>query len=225
MILKTEKISKAYKNGEKELVVFKDVNFVLNAGGIITIMGPSGAGKTTLLNILGSLEQPDSGFVEIDGVNLKDMNEDELSLFRNQKLGFVFQFHHLLPEFTAFENVMMPAFISGKQEEVKARASELFDYVNLGSRTTHYPSQLSGGERLRVAVLRAIICNPAIVLADEPTGNLDIDNAQKLLDLFLRINRDFGQSFVITTHNPEVANIGQRRFYMSNETLLPSESI
>lgn len=225
MILSAKHINKAYHNGEKELQVLSEVNMELNEGEIITIMGQSGAGKTTLLNILGTLDQPDSGSISICGRDISSLNEEELSEIRNKNLGFVFQFHHLLPEFTALENVLMPALIAGKEKDAKERAEELFDYVGLFNRKDNYPAQLSGGERLRAAVLRAIICKPDIVLADEPTGNLDVDNAEKLMEMFQKINSDYGQAFVISTHNPKVADVGSRSFILEKETLNRVDSI
>lgn len=225
MILSAKHINKAYHNGEKELQVLSEVNMELNEGEIITIMGQSGAGKTTLLNILGTLDQPDSGSISICGRDISSLNEEELSEIRNKNLGFVFQFHHLLPEFTALENVLMPALIAGKEKDAKERAEELFDYVGLFDRKDNYPAQLSGGERLRAAVLRAIIRKPDIVLADEPTGNLDVDNAEKLMEMFQKINSDYGQAFVISTHNPKVADVGSRSFILEKETLNRVDSI
>ncbi len=225
MILIASKISKSYHNGSKELHVLKDVDLQLEKSEIVTIMGPSGAGKTTLLNILGTLDRPNKGYVEICNQRVDTLNDDELSTLRNRHLGFVFQFHHLLPEFTAEENVLIPCMIAGNEKEVTHQVNELFDYVGMTERKHHYPAQLSGGERLRVAVLRAIIRKPTVVLADEPTGNLDVGNANKLLSLFDKINKDFDQAFVITTHNPQVAEIGQRKFKLENETLSLTESI
>ncbi len=225
MILKASQIHKSYHNGEKELSVLKNINLELNQGEMITIMGQSGSGKTTLLNILGTLDTPDRGSVEISGQNIAELNEQKLSKLRNQRLGFVFQFHHLLPEFNAMENVLMPSLIAGNEHEMRSRAEELFDYVNMIERSTHYPHQLSGGERLRVAVLRAVICKPDIVLADEPTGNLDVFNAERLLELFQQINIEFKQAFIITTHNPDVAKIANRSFYLENETLIERDTI
>jgi len=219
MILRANQISKSYYNGEKELHVLRNINLELQQGEIITIMGQSGAGKTTLLNILGTLDQPDSGTVSICDQNIGSLSDEDLSKLRNKHLGFVFQFHHLLPEFTAMENVLMPALISGNEKEVIDRADELFDYVGMFERQKHYPAQLSGGERLRVAVLRALILKPDVVLADEPTGNLDVHNADRLLSLFKKINLDFNQAFVITTHNLKVAEIGKRQFSLENKTL------
>ena len=225
MILNAYQISKSYHNGEKELHVLRNVDLELQQGEIITIMGQSGAGKTTLLNILGTLDQPDSGSVSICGQDISGLTEKKLSELRNKQLGFVFQFHHLLPEFTAMENVLMPALIAGDEQNARERAAELFDYVGMTERRNHYPAQLSGGERLRAAVLRALILKPGVVLADEPTGNLDESNADRLLNLFHKINDDFNQAFVITTHNPNVADIGNRRFVLENETLNLIDSI
>ena len=225
MILNANQISKSYHNGEKELHVLRNVDLELQKGEIITIMGQSGAGKTTLLNILGTLDRPDSGSVSICGQDISGLTEKKLSELRNKQLGFVFQFHHLLPEFTAMENVLMPAFIAGDEQNARERADELFDYVGMTERRNHYPAQLSGGERLRAAVLRALILKPGVVLADEPTGNLDESNADRLLNLFHKINDDFNQAFVITTHNPNVADIGNRRFVLENETLNLIDSI
>ena len=225
MILNAYQISKSYHNGEKELHVLRNVDLELQQGEIITIMGQSGAGKTTLLNILGTLDRPDSGSVSICGLDISQLTEKKLSELRNKQLGFVFQFHHLLPEFTAMENVLMPALIAGDELNASERADELFDYVDMTERRNHYPSQLSGGERQRVAVLRALILKPGVVLADEPTGNLDESNADRLLNLFHKINDDFNQAFVITTHNPNVSDIGNRRFVLENETLNRIDSI
>ena len=225
MILNAYQISKSYHNGEKELHVLRNVNLELQEGEIITIMGQSGAGKTTLLNILGTLDRPDSGSVSICGQDINELTEKKLSELRNKQLGFVFQFHHLLPEFTAMENVLMPALIAGDEQNARERADELFDYVGMTERRNHYPAQLSGGERLRAAVLRALILKPGVVLADEPTGNLDESNADRLLNLFHKINDDFNQAFVITTHNPNVSDIGNRRFVLENETLNLIDSI
>ena len=225
MILNAYQISKSYHNGEKELHVLRNVDLELQQGEIITIMGQSGAGKTTMLNILGTLDRSDSGSVSICGLDISQLTEKKLSELRNKQLGFVFQFHHLLPEFTAMENVLMPALIAGDELNARERADELFDYVDMTERRNHYPSQLSGGERQRVAVLRALILKPGVVLADEPTGNLDESNADRLLNLFHKINDDFNQAFVITTHNPNVSDIGNRRFVLENETLNRIDSI
>lgn len=224
MILKADHIAKSYLNGNRKLAVFRDVSLSVQKGDLITIMGPSGAGKSTLLNILGTLDKPDSGRLEFKEQQINGLNAGALARIRNKNLGFVFQFHHLLPEFNARENILLPIRIGGFPVDDK-KALELLEYVGLLDRKDHYPAQLSGGERSRVAVLRALINSPDLILADEPTGNLDLANAQKLLDLFIQINRDFKQTFIITTHNPQVAEIGRQRLYLDNGRLSPAESI
>ncbi len=219
MILEAKNIYKSYSNGEKKLAVLTDLSIDINKQETITIMGPSGSGKSTLLHILGTLDKPDSGTLIINGFDVSKLKEDKLALLRNREIGFIFQFHHLLPEFTAFENVLIPAQILGNTDDKIKRADELFDYIGLMERKEHYPSQLSGGERLRVAVLRALINNPSIIFADEPTGNLDVENAQKLLQLFKNISEDFEQSLVITTHNVQVASISDRQFILDHGVL------
>ena len=219
MILEAKNIYKSYRNGEKKLPVLTDLSISVKKQETITIMGPSGSGKSTLLHILGTLDKPDSGTVILDKTDVSKVKEDKLALMRSREIGFIFQFHHLLPEFTAFENVLIPTQILGKTDGKIKRAEELFDYIGLKERKEHYPSQLSGGERLRVAVLRALINNPSIIFADEPTGNLDVDNARKLLKLFEKISKDFMQSLVITTHNEEVAALGDRQFILDHGEL------
>ena len=219
MILEAKNIYKSYRNGEKKLPVLTDLNISVNKHETITIMGPSGSGKSTLLHILGTLDTPDSGSIKINKTDISTLKENQLALLRSHEIGFIFQFHHLLPEFTAFENVLIPTQIIGDTDSKTKRAVELFDYIGLKERKEHYPSQLSGGERLRVAVLRALINNPSIIFADEPTGNLDVENAKKLLQLFKNISKDFEQSLVITTHNEEVASIGGRRFILDHGVL------
>jgi lipoprotein-releasing system ATP-binding protein len=225
MVLEARNLYKSYRNGTRVLPVLTDLSLTVAKGEIVTIMGPSGSGKSTLLNIIGTLDRPDSGTVRIKEVLVTDMEDDELARVRNTQLGFVFQFHHLLPEFTAWENVLLPALLGGTGTEKTERARELFHYVNLWDRREHYPSQLSGGERLRVAVLRALINEPDLVLADEPTGNLDVTNAQRLLDLFLKIRDDFQQALVITTHNREVAEIGDRHLKLVDGKLEEREGV
>ena len=183
-------------------------------------MGPSGSGKSTLLNILGTLDSATSGTVVICGKNIVHLGDISLAELRNRHIGFVFQFHHLLPEFTALENVLIPAELMGAKDSAKSRAKELFEYVGLIKRMDHFPSQLSGGERLRVAVLRALINTPDIILTDEPTGNLDAANAERLLELFTNICRDFQQAMIITTHDQHVASIGSRACQLEKGTLL-----
>ena len=224
MILNAKNLSKSYRNGTKELSVFSNVSIEVERGDLITIMGPSGAGKSTLLNILGTLDRSDSGILILDNQNIDTLNNNQLAHLRNSLLGFVFQFHHLLPEFTAFENVLLPNQIAGKKDNIQ-KAEELLNYIGLIDRKDHYPFQLSGGERLRVAVVRALMNETKLVLADEPTGNLDLENANRLIGLFQKINTDFKQTLVITTHNSEVASIGNKRYYLEKGTLSELDSI
>ena len=219
MILSCAHINKSYSNGLNRLLVLKDISLELNEGEIVSIMGSSGSGKSTLLNILGTLDLPDSGIVKINGKDVSQISEKETAQLRNKKLGFVFQFHHLLPEFTAFENVLIPSLIRETSQEVRSRALELFEFMNLTERMTHYPQQLSGGERQRVAIMRALIQKPALVLADEPTGNLDKTNTKILLDLIKKISDEFKQTFLIATHDTMVAQIAHRRFCLIDSTL------
>ena len=218
MILEAKNISKSFKNGKKKLSVFKDLSLVINSGDLITIMGPSGAGKSTLLNILGTLDKSDTGNVLIDGKDTSLLSSTEISEVRNKQLGFVFQFHHLLPEFTAIENVLIPNQINGETGNLD-KGKELLAYMGLEKRFDHFPSQLSGGERLRVAVVRALMNDPKIIMADEPTGNLDKSNSDKLIKLFKRINNDFKQAIIITTHNPDVASIGNKKYNLDKSSL------
>ncbi|MBH10173.1 MAG: lipoprotein-releasing system ATP-binding protein LolD [Candidatus Marinimicrobia bacterium] len=221
MILEASNINKSFINGANKLNVLTDLSLKLEEGKIITIMGQSGVGKSTLLSILGTLDSPDTGLIKINGRNVEKLNEDELCLLRNKELGFIFQFHHLLPEFTALENILMPSWISNNENVSNNHALDLLSKVDLIDRKDHYPNQLSGGERCRVAVLRAIINKPSLVMADEPTGNLDLKNSEKLIDLLVEINKNFGQSIVMTTHNPEVANIGDYRLVLNDGKLKP----
>ena len=212
IVIEADQIYKTYSKGRRELEVLSGIGLNVNSGNIITIMGQSGAGKSTLLNILGTLDKPDKGVVKINNIRVDVLLEDELAELRNKHIGFIFQFHHLLPEFTAQENMLLPAWIKNGKKIPMDWGMELLETVGLTERKDHLPSQLSGGERLRTAVVRALINQPDILLADEPTGNLDIENARKLIDLLLRINRDFGQTIVLTTHNPEVAEIGHVKY-------------
>jgi len=224
MILKVNNISKSFRNGEKTLSVFSDVSIEIESGDLITIMGPSGSGKSTLLNILGTLDTADSGSIILNGMNMAGLSQNDIASVRNTQLGFVFQFHHLLPEFTALENVLIPNQIKGKDGDIE-KGKNLLDYMGLSERVDHFPSQLSGGERLRVAVVRALMNDPTLVFADEPTGNLDRENANRLVELFKKINRDLNQAFVVTTHNPDVASIGKKQFYLSEGTLSFSDRV
>lgn len=212
------------KNIEKSygtLNVLKGIDLTIAEGEIISIVGASGAGKSTLLHILGTLDNADKGEYSFKGEKINGYSEKKLSQFRNQHIGFVFQFHQLLPEFTALENVCMPALIGGKKlSDVKDRALELLRFLNVESRANHKPSELSGGEQQRVAVARALINNPEIIFADEPSGNLDSANAKELHQLFFRLRDEFKQSFVIVTHNEELANMADRKLVMQDGKIL-----
>lgn len=200
-----------------QLHVLKGVDLTIEKGEIVSIVGASGAGKTTLLQLLGTLDQPDKGAASltIDGVNVLALRDKKLSAFRNQKLGFIFQFHQLLPEFTALENVCIPAFIAGKSKaEAETAAKKHLEYLGLGERLHHKPSELSGGEQQRVAVARALINQPAVIFADEPSGNLDTASAENLHQLFFKLRDELGQTFVIVTHNEELANQADRKLVM-----------
>lgn len=191
--------------------VIKGIDLHIDKGEIVTIMGASGAGKSTLLQIIGTLEKADKGEVSINGQSISKLGQKALSAFRNKNIGFVFQFHHLLPEFTALENICIPAYIAGvSKKEANEKAMQLLDYLKLTHRATHKPSMLSGGEQQRVAVARALINNPAVILADEPSGNLDSLNAKELHELFFKLREQTGQTFVIVTHNPDLAKMADR---------------
>jgi lipoprotein-releasing system ATP-binding protein len=210
-MIKAENIVKSYGN----LKVLKGVSASIRQGEIVSVTGASGAGKSTLLHILSTLDRADSGEVIVDGINTKNLNDKKLAEFRNQKIGFVFQFHHLLPEFNALENICIPAFIAGKsKKEAEKRALELMEFLNLESRVTHKPSELSGGEQQRVVVARALINQPAVLMADEPSGNLDSENSAQLHRLFFELRDKFNQTIVIVTHNEELAGMSDRRLFM-----------
>lgn len=197
------------------LTVLKGVNISIEKGEMVSIVGSSGAGKSTLLHILGTLDSPDSGTIEIDGQLLSSLSSSQLAAFRNKHIGFIFQFHHLLPEFDALENVCIPGWIANNpREKVQKRAIELLGILGLADRINHKPNELSGGEQQRVAVARALINEPLIVFADEPTGNLDSSNARELHQLFTKINQDFGTTFLIVTHNEELAALSSRVLHM-----------
>lgn len=200
-----------------QLEVLKGVDLELNKGEIVSIVGPSGSGKSTLLHILGTLDRPDRGEISISGHRTNGMNDKQLAAFRNHHIGFVFQFHHLLPEFTALENVCIPAWINGKKKkEVSSRATQLLETLGLGQRLDNKPSALSGGEQQRVAVARALINDPLIIFADEPTGNLDSANARELHQLFFDLRNRFHQTFLVVTHNEELARMSDRILHMKD---------
>ncbi len=207
-MLKAQGLKKSYRS----LPVLKGVQLEVEKGSIVAIVGASGAGKSTLLQILGSLDSPDEGEVKINGTNLFAQPAKLLAEFRNKNLGFVFQFHNLLPEFSAVENVMIPGLIGrGEEKKIKSRAMELLSSLNLEARAHHKPSELSGGEQQRVAVARALINSPLLIFADEPSGNLDSKNASELHQLFFQLRKDFNQTFVIVTHNTEFASMADRK--------------
>lgn len=216
-MIKAENICKSYD----DLQILKGINLHINAGEVVSIVGPSGAGKTTLLQIIGTLDKANTGRLLINNQELNTLNDKKLSAFRNKNIGFIFQFHQLLPEFTAFENVMMPAWIGKTNEkDAKNKAIELFNYLGIKDRMSHKPSELSGGEQQRVAVARAIINNPAVLLADEPSGNLDSQSAAALHDLFFDLRNQFNQTIVIVTHNEELAQRCDRKLQMKDGIII-----
>lgn len=211
MILKASNIYKSYGN----LPILKGVDLSVNKGEIVSIVGASGAGKSTLLHIIGTLDRPDQGSLAINGTDITQLNERKLSNFRNQHIGFIFQFHHLLPEFTALENVCIPAFIQGlSPKEANRRGMELLERLGVDGRAQHKPAAMSGGEQQRVSVARALMNNPSLILADEPSGNLDSENAASLHQLFFELRDTFNQTFIIVTHNEELARISDRTIHM-----------
>ena len=206
------------------LKVLKGIDLQVEKSEVVSIMGASGAGKSTLLQILGTLSTPNSGSLVIDGTDVTRLSRKEISRFRNLKLGFVFQFHHLLPEFTSLENVMIPALIAGKSEKTaKEEALKLLDTMGLAERTTHKPSELSGGEQQRVAIARALVNRPAVLFADEPSGNLDSVTKNEIHNLFFRLRDELGQTIVIVTHDPELAKMCDRTLFMKDGQFLPAE--
>jgi ABC-type lipoprotein export system ATPase subunit len=212
MLLELKNISKTYEipSGEGQAIVLRDISLQINQGESIAVVGPSGSGKSTLLNIIGALDRPTSGIVTLAGKNLADLEDSELSKIRNQDLGFVFQLHHLLPQCTVLENVLIPAIPLGlnrEDENVKIRAKELLEKVGLEKHFHHFPAQLSGGERQRVAVVRALINAPKLILADEPTGSLDRESSENLGQLLLQLNKDEGMALIVVTHSMELARL------------------
>ena len=216
-MIKAENITKSFGT----LQVLKGVDLNVEKGKVVSIVGASGAGKTTLLQILGTLSAPDSGKLTINKIDPLKLNERELAHFRNKHIGFVFQFHHLLPEFTALENVCLPAFIAlTAKKEAEKRATELLDFLGLGDRLNHRPNELSGGEKQRVAVARALINNPSVIFADEPTGNLDSRNQQEMHDLFFSLRDHYGQTLIIVTHDRDFAKMSDVIFEIKDGTIL-----
>lgn len=216
-MLKADAIKKSYG----DLLILKNIDLEVEKGEVVSITGASGAGKSTLLHIVGTLDKPDSGRLSINGVDISSLNEKKLSAFRNRYIGFVFQFHHLLPEFSALENVCMPAFIAGTAlPDAEKAAGRLLDIMGLTGRAGHKPSELSGGEQQRVAVARALVNNPALVLTDEPSGNLDSKNSEELHQLFFDLRDELGQTFVIVTHHAGLAGMADRRLEMKDGMIL-----
>lgn len=216
-MIKARDIHKTYG----QLEILKGVNVDINEGEVVSIVGSSGAGKTTLLTILGTLDRPTSGTLNIGGIDVYSLNDSKLAAFRNKHIGFVFQFHHLLPEFTAIENICMPALIAKTaKKEAEKKAEELLDYLGLSARKNHKPSELSGGEQQRVAVARALINSPKVVFADEPSGNLDSNSTKELHQLFFNLRKTYNQTFVIVTHNNELADMADRKLVMKDGNFL-----
>lgn len=214
-MIKVRNITKSFG----DLQVLKGIDLDIAKGEVVSIVGPSGAGKTTLLQIMGTLDKADGGSIEIDGVDVCSLSQKELSRFRNQKIGFVFQFHQLLPEFTALENVMIPAFIAGtSKSEARKRAEELLAFMGLTERASHKPNELSGGEKQRVAVARALMNHPAVIMADEPSGSLDSKNKEELHRLFFELRDKMAQTFVIVTHDESLAKLSDRTIHIIDGT-------
>ena len=218
IIIEAKDLVKTYQNGKGRLVVLDNINIQIRENSIISIIGESGAGKSTLLNVLSSLDVFDKGELNIEGSNIKNFSEKQLCSIRNSSIGFIFQFHHLLPDFNVRENILMPAWINkdyGKDKKV----DELLKNFGLEKISHKYPNEISGGEKQRAAILRSIINDPKVLFADEPSGNLDEKNSMKLIDLFESINRDYGTSIVLTTHNPHIANMGNENYELKSKTL------
>ncbi|MBM6821152.1 ABC transporter ATP-binding protein [Fusobacterium mortiferum] len=221
-ILKLENVEKKYSGGVEELHIINDLTFSVEEGEFISILGRSGSGKSTLLNIMGLLDKVDGGKISIDGQEVDRLSEEERDRIKNQMIGFVFQFHYLLPEFTALENVMLPALLNNfsKRAEVEKRAKELLDKVGLSARENHKPSQLSGGEKQRVAIARALINSPKILLADEPTGNLDEETSEMIFKILKDINKNEKQTIIVVTHSKDLAEISDKQLYLKKGILV-----
>ena len=218
IIIEAKDLVKTYQNGKGRLLVLDNINIQIRENSIISIIGESGAGKSTLLNVLSSLDVFDKGELNIEGSNIKNFSEKQLCSIRNSSIGFIFQFHHLLPDFNVRENILMPAWINkdyGKDKKV----DELLKNFGLEKISHKYPNEISGGEKQRAAILRSIINDPKVLFADEPSGNLDEKNSMKLIDLFESINRNLGTSIVLTTHNPRIANMGSDKYELKSKTL------
>ena len=214
------KVSNIHKSFGK-VEVLKGVDLIINKSEVVSIVGASGAGKSTLLQIIGTLDKADSGSVMIDNQDINLLNQRKLAEFRNKRIGFVFQFHHLLPEFTALENICIPAFIAGtSKKDATNKALQLLEYMNLIDRKDHKPSMMSGGEQQRIAVARALINNPSVILADEPSGNLDSQSAKELHQLFFDLRNKTGQTFIIVTHNPQLAEMSDKTFTMKDGIMI-----
>ena len=218
IIIEAKDLVKTYQNGKGRLVVLDNINIQIRENSIISIIGESGAGKSTLLNVLSSLDVFDKGELNIEGSNIKNFSEKQLCSIRNSSIGFIFQFHHLLPDFNVRENILMPAWINKNYEKDK-KVDELLKNFGLEKISHKYPNEISGGEKQRAAILRSIINDPKVLFADEPSGNLDEKNSMKLIDLFESINRNLGTSIVLTTHNPRIANMGSDKYELKSKTL------
>jgi len=224
LMVEAKNVRKQFKDDAGTFDVLKDASFSVEAGEMVALVGTSGAGKTTLLQILGGLDKCDGGTIAVGGKDLDKLGASELARYRNRRIGFVFQFHHLLPDFTAIENVLIPGLISGKgKRECVARASDLLDIFGLSKRFYHYPTELSGGERQRVALARAMFNEPALVLADEPTGNLDRANGERLLELFEKANKELNQTFLIATHNSRLSLGMNRVLYLDDGKIVNTD--